>query len=133
MKTKIWKTCAAIATGIVLSSCGAAALHPMALTSKPPVKAVSVTQEFTVGDGFLMKKFIFPKGIYQPMHEDAKAFYYAPPGEQIKVYDSLMNYGSQGGIYWEKGLENPEKIYFTGNFDIKLPWVKKDMPVTLVH
>lgn len=133
MSAKIYQTFAALAAGILLSSCGAAALHPTALISKPPVKAVTVTQEFTVGDGFLMKKFIFPKGIYQPLHEDTKAFYYAPPGEQIKVYDSLMNYGSQGGIYWEKGLEKPEKIYFTGNFDIKLPWAKKDLPVTLVR
>jgi len=133
MRDKILKTCAAIAAGVVLSSCGAATLHPVAMSTKPPVKAVSVDQEFTVGDGFLMKKFIFPKGIYQPMHEDTKAFYYAPAGEQIKVFDSGLKYGNQGGIYWEKGLEKPEKVYFSGNFDIKVPWVKKDMPLTLIR
>lgn len=122
-----------ITAGFALSSCGPAKLKPGPLVSKPPAKALKANQEFSVGDGIIIKKFIYPSGLYQPVHEDPKAFYYAPPGEQIKVSDTGMSYGSQGGIYWEKGMESPQKVYFTGNFGIKLPWDKKDLPVTIVR
>lgn len=80
-----------------------------------------------------MKKFIYPSGTYRPVHEDSKAHYFAPPGEQIRVSDTGMNLGTQGGIYWEKGLIKPVKVYFTGNFGIKLPWEKREMPIQILR
>ncbi len=80
-----------------------------------------------------MKKFIYPAGNYMPIHEDSKAHYFAPPGEQIRVMDSGMSMGSQGGIYWEKGRENPRKVYASGNFGIKVALNKKGMPVQAVR
>ena len=44
-----------------------------------------------------------------------------------------MELGSEGGIYWEKGLPAPSKVYFTGNFGIKVPWDKKDMPIKIMR
>ena len=116
-----------------LSSCAANKLTPGPLFSKPPAKGLSAASEFSVGDGVLMKKFVYPAGIYQPIHEDSKAHYYAPPGEQIGVKDTGMSLGTQGGIYWEKGLPAPRKVYFTGNFGIKLAWDKADMPVSMIR
>lgn len=113
------------------SSCGATRLNPGPIVTTPPAKSVTASSEFSVGDGILMKKFIYPAGVYTPVHEDSKAHYYAPPGEQIRVQDTGMNLGTQGGIYWEKGLNSPQKVYFTGNFGIKLPWEKQGMPITI--
>ncbi|MFY7818851.1 MAG: hypothetical protein ACOVRB_10860 [Akkermansiaceae bacterium] len=121
----------AILAGISLSSCAANKLNPGPISSKPPATAIVASSEFSIGDGFIMKKFIYPAGVYQPVHEDSKAHYYAPPGEQIQVKDTGMSLGTQGGIYWEKGLITPRKVYFTGNFGIKLPWDKPDMPISI--
>mgnify|MGYP007019748515 FL=1 len=127
------RTMAAIVAAIGMTSCAANKLSPGPMFSKPPAKGLSASSQFSVGDGFLMKKFIYPAGIYQPIHEDSKAYYYAPPGEQIGVMDTGMNLGTQGGIYWEKGQSSPRKVYFTGNFGIKLPWDKADMPVQIIR
>ena len=121
----------ALLFGVSLSSCAANKLNPGPIYTKPPAKSISASSDFSFGDGFLIKKFIYPAGVYQPIHEDSKAHYYAPPGEQIRVKDTGMNLGTQGGIYWEKGLEAPRKVYFTGNFGIKLPWDKHDMPIII--
>jgi hypothetical protein len=120
-----------IVCGFIFSSCVANKLSPRPVYTKPPAKIIHATSDFSIGDGFFMKKFIYPSGVYQPIHEDEKAHYFAPPGEQIRVKDTGMNLGTQGGIYWEKGLPSPKKVYFTGNFGIKLPWNKSDMPITI--
>lgn len=129
----IYRSAAALFLGIGLSSCAANKLNPGPIFTKPPAKSVSASSDFSVGDGIIMKKFIYPGGVYQPVYEDSKAHYYAPPGEQIRVKDTGMNLGTQGGIYWEKGMESPRKVYFTGNFGIKLPWDKPDMPITITR
>lgn len=122
----------ALASSLVLSSC-AATLTPSPISSKPPAKAIVADSEFSVGDGLIIKKFIYPAGTYRPVYEDSKAHYFVPPGEQIRVKDTGMDLGSQGGIYWEKGLSTPSKVYFTGNFGIKVPWDKKDMPIKIIR
>lgn len=71
-----------------LSSCTTV---PGPLTSKPPVKALKV-QNFTHGDGFLMKKFQFPADTYLPTMEDKKSYFYSPTGGQVKVFDTGMTY-----------------------------------------
>jgi hypothetical protein len=121
-----------LASSLLLSSC-AATLTPNPISSKPPAKAVVADSEFSVGDGLIIKKFIYPAGTYRPVYEDSKAHYFAPPGEQIRVKDTGMELGSQGGIYWEKGLSTPSKVYFTGNFGMKVPWDKKDMPIKIIR
>lgn len=120
-----------IAMGAV--SCSATKIEPGPLTSTPPAKGLSVVSDFSVGDGIIMKKFIYPAGIYRPIHEDYMAHYFAPPGEQIRVKDTGMNLGTQGGIYWEKGVPQPRKVYFTGNFGMKVAWDKADMPVKIIR
>jgi hypothetical protein len=122
----------ALAGSLLLCSC-AATLTPIPISSSPPAKAVVANSEFSVGDGVIIKKFIYPAGTYRPIYEDSKAHYFAPPGEQIRVKDTGMELGSQGGIYWEKGLPAPSKVYFTGNFGMKLPWDKKDMPIKIIR
>jgi len=122
----------ALASSLILSSC-AATLTPGPLSSKPPAKAVVADSEFSFGDGFIVKKFIYPAGTYRPIYEDSKAHYFAPPGEQIRVKDTGMELGSQGGIYWEKGLSTPSKIYLTGNFGMKVAMDKKDMPIKIIR
>lgn len=129
----IIKSIGSLLAGISLSSCAANKLNPGPIFTKPPAKTITASTEFSVGDGIIIKKFIYPAGVYQPVSEDSKAHYFAPPGEQIRVKDTGMNLGSQGGIYWEKGLESPRKVYFTGNFGIKLPWDKTDMPITITR
>ena len=122
----------ALASSLLLCSC-VATLTPSPISSPPPAKAVVANSEFSVGDGVIIKKFIYPAGTYRPIHEDSKAHYFAPPGEQIRVKDTGMELGSEGGIYWEKGLPAPSKVYFTGNFGIKVPWDKKDMPIKIMR
>lgn len=126
------RKCAALLGALFLASC-AGGLSPGPLSSTPPAKSVVVNSEFSIGDGFLMKKFIYPAGNYLPIHEDSKAHYFAPPGEQIRVMDSGMSMGSQGGIYWEKGREAPRKVYASGNFGIKLALNKEGMPIQAVR
>jgi hypothetical protein len=119
----------ALSGAFLFTSCG---LSPKPLASTPPAKAVQV-QEFSIGDGFLMKKFTFPSGTYRAESEDKVGFYYAPPSGQINVFDTGMKYGSRGGIYWKKGEEKPNFVYVKGNFGMMAPLKKKDMPVTVVR
>jgi hypothetical protein len=121
----------AVLVAAAFSSCGASRVNPGPIVTTPPAKSVSASSEFSIGDGIMMKKFIYPAGVYTPVHEDSKAHYYAPPGEQIRVKDTGMDLGTQGGIYWEKGLDSPKKVYFTGNFGIKAAWDKPGMPITI--
>jgi hypothetical protein len=126
-----------IALKLSLSLVAAAALNscasaPQPLTSKPPAKAINA-QEFSVGDGFLIKKFTFPAGMYRPEMEDKNGYYFSPPGGQIKVFDSGMRYGSNGGIYWKKNESAPGSVYVKGNFGIVANLAKKDIPATPVR
>jgi hypothetical protein len=127
--TRIVTTTAALAGCALFTSCG---LSPQPLASTPPAKAVKV-DEFSIGDGFLMKKFTFPSGVYRAESEDKKGYYFAPPSGQINVFDTGMKYGSKGGIYWKKDEDKPRFVYVKGNFGIMAPLKKDDMPVSPVR
>ena len=118
-----------LAFAVALSSC---APSPQPLTSTPPAKALKAG-EFSVGDGFLIKKFTFPAGIYRPEMEDKNGYFFSPPGGQIKVFDSGMRYGSTGGIYWKKSESQPGAVFVRGNFGITATLAKKDIPATPVR
>jgi hypothetical protein len=107
-----------------LCSCGAS---PKPLTSTPPAKALKAS-EFTWGDGVLMKKFTFPAGTYLPEAEDSKGYYFAPQNAQVKVFDTGLRYGTKGGIYWKKNLQQPDSVYAAGNFGVMAILSKKDLP-----
>jgi hypothetical protein len=128
MKTAM-KLLPGLIAAVALNSCASA---PQPLTSTPPAKALKA-QEFSVGDGFLIKKFTFPAGIYRPEMEDKNGFYFSPPGGQIKVFDSGMRYGSNGGIYWKKNESLPGSVFVKGNFGITANLAKKDIPATPVR
>lgn len=89
------------------------ASQPVLLAGKPSVKAYKV-DEFTHGDGFLIKKFQFPAAVYFPIMEDKQSYFYAPPGGRVKVFDTGMTYGQTAGIYQDKNSSAPTGIYVKG-------------------
>ncbi|MFD0892611.1 hypothetical protein KBB96_14400 [Luteolibacter ambystomatis] len=115
------------ATALVVS-CGP---RPQAITSTPQAKGLRVN-EFTWGDGILLKKYSFPKAVYQPEKEDKDAFYYYPQNAQVRVFDSGLRYGATAGIRWEKKKVQPDQIFVKAGPGMAV-FGKKDIPVTPIN
>lgn len=121
---------------ILFAACGALALascsSPKPITSTPPAKGLKV-QEFSFGDGIILKKYTYPTGDYRPEMEDSGGYYYYPNGRQIRVTDTGIKYGTQGGIYWKKSLDKPQHIFFNPLVGPPNKLSKKDVPATPVR
>lgn len=94
---------------LALVSC-AGSSKPGPLKSQPPRKQIQLAQEASWGGGPLLKKYIFPTGVYTASLENDKGYYYSAP-KSITVKDFPLTYGGTGGIYWPKGGATPSKVF----------------------
>jgi hypothetical protein len=119
----------ALVSAAVFTSCTSS---PTPLASKPPVKALKVS-EFSHGDGFLIKKFQFPADTYMPTMEDKTSYFYSPPTGRVKVFDTGMTYGQSAGIYVDKTRESPTGIYVKGLGNNYGKLKKDDIPAQIIR
>lgn len=87
---------------------------PKPIATTPPAKALRVS-EFTWGNGIITKKFTFPAGIYRPLEEDGKGYFYFPEG-QVQVMDTGIHYATKGGIYWKNNDSTPQHFFVRAPF-----------------
>jgi hypothetical protein len=115
-----------IATSLLVSCAGG--LKPSALTSTPPVKAIKLESPAEWGDGFILKKYTFPVGVYTPKSEDKEGFYFQAPGS-LTVNDSFLKYGATGGLYLRKDQASPDQMYVLAPFGNAMKISPKNSPL----
>lgn len=107
----------------LLVSCGSSALK-----STPPVKAIKLESPAVWGDGFILKKYTFPVGLYTPKSEDKQGFYYQASGS-VTVNDSFLTYGATGGLYLRKDQASPDQMYALSPFGNAVKMLPKNGPL----
>jgi hypothetical protein len=79
------------------------------LKSKPPYKDIVVNRPFSVGN--IAFKINLPVGVYTPQFEDEDGYYYQAP-QKLSGHDAWRPLIVDGGIYLERDVIRPEKIYY---------------------
>ncbi len=95
---------------VLLVSCSSG-LKP--LSSTPPAKKLRVEEPFKWGN-FLTIKLDMPAGEYTPKYEDEEGYFYEAP-QKITGSDTFLPLLLDGGLYFEKGLSAPAKLYMIRN------------------
>jgi hypothetical protein len=80
------------------------------LQSTPPYSKIAVNRPFSWGDGILTVRVDMPTGTYTPLYEDKGGYYYQAP-QKITGRDTGMPLLLDGGLYLERNVSKPEKIY----------------------
>lgn len=96
----------------LLCACFSACSSITRVKSKPPYSSITVNRPFSWSDGAFGTRADMPAGTYTPRYEDKEGYYYQAP-EKITGRDGWVPLLLDGGLYFERDLSSPEKIYLT--------------------
>ena len=98
-----------ISAGLIcLILTGCTSLRP--ISSKPPESAIVLSAPVTIRE--IVTTATFPAGEYHPLYEDDGGYYYQAPTKVVA--NDIFSYMYDGGLYVERGTNEPTKWYVIG-------------------